>query len=95
MPTRRGCSRRAAPTTATARPSSSARRAALSGSGTKRLRGRRAVAGLDWLRRNTRTIQIVGGVLMILVGVILVTGAWNVFVGWIRQWTLQYGATVI
>ncbi|ORV89635.1 cytochrome c biogenesis CcdA family protein [Mycolicibacterium iranicum] len=45
----------------------------------------RAVAGLDWLRRNTRTIQIVGGVLMILVGTALVTGLWNEFVSWVRD----------
>ena len=45
----------------------------------------RAVRGLDWLRRNTRTIQIFGGVLMILVGVALVTGLWNEFISWIRD----------
>lgn len=45
----------------------------------------RAVAGLGWLRRNTRTIQIVGGVLMILVGAALVTGLWNDFVSWVRD----------
>jgi cytochrome c-type biogenesis protein len=45
----------------------------------------RAVAGLGWLRRNTRTIQIVGGALMILVGAALVTGLWNEFVSWIRD----------
>ncbi len=45
----------------------------------------RAVAGLGWLRRHTRTIQIVGGVLLILVGVALVTGLWNEFVSWVRD----------
>jgi cytochrome c-type biogenesis protein len=45
----------------------------------------RAVTGLGWLRRNTRTIQIVGGVLMILVGAALVTGLWNEFVSWVRD----------
>lgn len=45
----------------------------------------RAVAGLGWLRRHTRTIQIFGGVLMILVGVALVTGLWNDFVSWVRD----------
>ena len=45
----------------------------------------RAVAGLAWLRRHTRTIQIVGGVLLILVGVALLTGAWNDFVSWVRD----------
>ena len=44
-----------------------------------------AVGGLGWLRRNTRTIQVVGGVLMILVGAALVTGMWNDFVSWVRD----------
>jgi cytochrome c-type biogenesis protein len=45
----------------------------------------RAVQGLGWLRRHTRGIQIFGGVLMILVGAALVTGAWNDFVAWLRD----------
>lgn len=45
----------------------------------------RAVAGLGWLRRHTRTIQIFGGVLLILVGTALVTGLWNEFVSWVRD----------
>jgi cytochrome c-type biogenesis protein len=44
-----------------------------------------AVGGLAWLRRHTRTIQIIGGVLLILVGIALVTGAWNEFVSWVRD----------
>ncbi|MGV9798272.1 cytochrome c biogenesis CcdA family protein [Mycobacterium sp. NPDC003449] len=45
----------------------------------------RAVQGLDWLRRHTRTIQVFGGVLLILVGIALVTGLWNEFVSWVRD----------
>ncbi|KUH81938.1 cytochrome c biogenesis CcdA family protein [Mycobacterium sp. IS-1556] len=45
----------------------------------------RAVQGLAWLRRHTRTIQIAGGVLLILVGAALVTGVWNDFVSWVRD----------
>jgi cytochrome c-type biogenesis protein len=45
----------------------------------------RAVAGLGWLRRHTRTIQIFGGVLLIVVGAALVTGLWNEFVSWVRD----------
>jgi cytochrome c-type biogenesis protein len=37
----------------------------------------RAVAALGWLRRNTRSIQIAGGVLMVAVGVLLVSGLWG------------------
>lgn len=45
----------------------------------------RAVTGLGWLRRHTRTIQILGGVLLILVGTALVTGLWSDFVSWVRD----------
>lgn len=45
----------------------------------------RAVDGLGWLRRHTRTIQIFGGILLIVVGTALVTGLWNEFVSWIRD----------
>jgi cytochrome c-type biogenesis protein len=44
-----------------------------------------AVAGLGWLRRHTRALQIFGGVLLIAVGVALVSGGWNDFVGWLRD----------
>ena len=44
-----------------------------------------AVRGLGWLRRNTRTIQLIGGVLLIAVGVALVTGLWNEFISWVRD----------
>jgi cytochrome c-type biogenesis protein len=42
-----------------------------------------AVAGLGWLRRHTRALQIFGGVLLIAVGVALVTGVWSDFVSWL------------
>jgi cytochrome c-type biogenesis protein len=44
-----------------------------------------AVAGLDWLRRHTRALQIFGGVLLIAVGLALVSGVWNDFVSWLRD----------
>ena len=44
-----------------------------------------AVEGLGRLRRHTRTIQVFGGVLLILVGTALVTGIWNDFVSWVRD----------
>ena len=44
-----------------------------------------ALRSLGFLRRNARTIQIIGGVLMIVVGVLLLTGAWNEFVLWIQM----------
>ncbi|WP_410870888.1 cytochrome c biogenesis CcdA family protein [Nocardia sp. A7] len=44
-----------------------------------------ALRGVGWLRRNSRTIQVIGGVLLVAVGVALVTGAWDQFVGWVRD----------
>lgn len=44
-----------------------------------------AVAGLGWLRRHTRAIQVFGGVLLITVGALLVTGVWNDFIAWLRD----------
>lgn len=37
----------------------------------------RAVSALGWLRRHTRAIQIAGGVLLVAVGVLLVSGVWS------------------
>jgi cytochrome c-type biogenesis protein len=44
-----------------------------------------AVGGLDWLRRHTRALQIFGGVLLVVVGIALVSGAWNDFISWLRD----------
>jgi len=43
-----------------------------------------AVRTTDWMRRHTRGIQLVGGVMLVLVGVLLVTGLWGVFIAWLR-----------
>lgn len=45
----------------------------------------RALRSIGWLRRHSRTIQIVGGVMLILVGTALLSGAWGMFVGWLRN----------
>ncbi|RVW01165.1 cytochrome c biogenesis CcdA family protein [Rhodococcus xishaensis] len=45
----------------------------------------RALAGVGWLRRNSRAIQVFGGILLIMVGIALVTGAWDLFVSWVRD----------
>lgn len=43
------------------------------------------VRGVGWLRRHSRTLQIVGGLTLVVVGLALLTGAWDVFVAWIRD----------
>ncbi|MFT4087351.1 MAG: cytochrome c biogenesis CcdA family protein [Gordonia sp. (in: high G+C Gram-positive bacteria)] len=44
-----------------------------------------ALRSLGFLRRNARNIQILGGVLMIAVGVLLISGYWSDFVDWVRM----------
>lgn len=44
-----------------------------------------ALRGVGWLRRNSRTIQVIGGILLVAVGIALVTGLWDQFVGWVRN----------
>ncbi|WP_068277836.1 cytochrome c biogenesis CcdA family protein [Aldersonia kunmingensis] len=44
-----------------------------------------ALRGVGWLRRNARTIQVIGGVMLVFVGIALVTGMWDDFVGWVRD----------
>ncbi|QBS41660.1 cytochrome c biogenesis CcdA family protein [Nocardia sp. CS682] len=44
-----------------------------------------ALRGVGWLRRNSRAIQVAGGILLVLVGAALVTGVWDQFVGWVRD----------
>lgn len=43
-----------------------------------------AVRSAGWLRRNTRRIQIFGGVLLVVVGVMLATGLWGQLVAMLR-----------
>lgn len=44
-----------------------------------------ALRGVGWLRRNSRTIQVIGGLLLVAVGIALVTGSWDLFVSWVRD----------
>ena len=55
----------------------------------------KAMRTFGWLGKHSRKIQVFGGVLMVLVGVALASGAWSHFINWVRQWTVEYGATLI
>ncbi|WP_316042975.1 cytochrome c biogenesis protein CcdA, partial [Gordonia sp. CNJ-863] len=44
-----------------------------------------ALRSLGWLRTHARTIQIVGGAMMIAVGIALITGLWDQFIVWVRD----------
>lgn len=43
-----------------------------------------AVRATGWLRRNGRAVQLAGGGLLLIVGILLVTGLWGDMVGWLR-----------
>ncbi|MGL4305823.1 MAG: cytochrome c biogenesis CcdA family protein [Mycobacteriaceae bacterium] len=43
-----------------------------------------ALKGVRWIRRHGRVIQIIGGLLLVAVGLALLTGMWELFIGWLR-----------
>ncbi|MBC2682303.1 cytochrome c biogenesis protein CcdA [Corynebacterium sp. 4HC-13] len=44
----------------------------------------KVLRGVGWLRKHSRTIQMIGGALLVLVGILLITGQWATIVEWIR-----------
>ncbi|AKK04035.1 cytochrome c biogenesis CcdA family protein [Corynebacterium epidermidicanis] len=55
----------------------------------------KAMSAVGWLRRHSRTIQIIGGVTLIAVGLALASGGWALFINVVRQWTVNFGYTAI
>ena len=49
------------------------------------LGARWAVRATDWLRRHARGVQLTGGGLLLVVGILLVSGLWAELVGWLRD----------
>lgn len=47
---------------------------------------RRVLGRIGWLRRHQRAVTVVGGVMLVVVGLLLVTGAWDHLIGWLRVW---------
>ena len=47
-----------------------------------------------FVRRHHRALQIGGGLLMIIVGVLLLTGWWDVLMGHLRQWAASFGTVI-
>lgn len=46
---------------------------------------------LQWLQRHQRAMQVLGGVLLLVVGAAMVTGLWDWAVGYLRQWAASVG----
>lgn len=55
----------------------------------------KAMDSVEFLRRHSRAVQIIGGVAMVVVGLLLVTGIWNNFINLTRQWAVSYEGTLI
>lgn len=54
----------------------------------------RSTRALEVVRRHRRAISQAGGVLLILVGVLLVTGLWGSLTGWMQGWIASYTTVV-
>jgi cytochrome c-type biogenesis protein len=55
------------------------------------LGARWALGATDVLRRHARTVTRIGGALLIVVGLLLVTGAWTEMMQWLRSWLAATG----
>jgi cytochrome c-type biogenesis protein len=53
-----------------------------------------ASTGVGVLRRHSRTIQIVGATMLILVGLAMVTGLWGQFVSWLQIRFVTFGTVL-
>lgn len=51
----------------------------------------RAQRSLGWLRRNGRRIELVGGALLVVVGLLFVTGRWQGYFRPMQRWFAKYG----
>jgi cytochrome c-type biogenesis protein len=55
------------------------------------LGARWALGATSFLRRHARTVTRVGGAVLIVVGLLLVTGLWTDFMQWLRSWMATTG----
>ncbi|MDO5533033.1 MAG: cytochrome c biogenesis protein CcdA [Propionibacteriaceae bacterium] len=49
---------------------------------------------LDWVKRHHALLQKVGGGVLVIVGLMLVTGLWDRLMGVFRQWASAYGLVI-
>ncbi|WP_204920274.1 cytochrome c biogenesis CcdA family protein [Microlunatus panaciterrae] len=49
---------------------------------------------VSFLRRHQLALMRAGGILLVLVGLLLVTGGWDLVVGYLRQWTAGFGTVI-
>ncbi len=49
---------------------------------------------VGWVKRHHRGVQVAGGIAMMAVGVLLVTGGWDVLMAGLRQWVSNFTVVV-
>lgn len=52
----------------------------------------RMLGAIGWVRRHQRAIQVAGGIMMIAVGVLLLTGLWQQVISQLQVWAIGYVA---
>jgi cytochrome c-type biogenesis protein len=52
------------------------------------------LAAVAWVRRHQLLVIRIGGVLMIAVGLLLLTGVWDAMTADLRQWVANFGSAV-
>src|SRR5699024_5107949 len=55
---------------------------------------RRALGTFTWLRRHTRTVTVVGGLLLVLVGLLMVSGLWSELTIAMQQWAADFQTVI-
>jgi cytochrome c-type biogenesis protein len=55
------------------------------------LGARWAIGATSFLRRHARAVTRVGGAVLVLVGLLLLTGAWTEMMQWLRSWLAATG----
>ncbi|WP_240619291.1 cytochrome c biogenesis CcdA family protein [Blastococcus sp. TF02-8] len=55
------------------------------------LGARRAIGMSAWARRHARTVMRVGGALLVILGLLLLTGLWDSLMIWLRAWLAATG----
>lgn len=54
----------------------------------------RMAGAIGWVRNHQRLVQRLGGGLMVVVGVMLVSGLWDAAMGILRQWAVNWGTPI-
>lgn len=55
---------------------------------------RRMLGAVSWVRRHQAWVVRAGGVMLVVVGLLLVTGVWDLWVGQLRGWVSGYAVVV-